>query len=101
MSESKRGRFIAGVAVGAAAIWLAVSRRGRSLCARVLGRGGDGQPTQPWTAEEPPDDARSEALRDKFDETRRRLREQVGLPPDEEAATDSADDAEGSSAPSE
>lgn len=86
--KRRSGLFAVGVAAGAAATWLLATRRGRSLGRRLIGGGRTPEPEQLVAAEstDPHDavdaDERSQALRRKIDETRRRLREQVGLPPE-------------------
>lgn len=89
MAENgRRGVFLVGLAAGAAATWLLATGKGRALCSRLTaGRRGP-EPDQLVDAESSAwqdaadADERSEALRRKIDETRRRLREQVGLPPE-------------------
>ena len=91
MSDRARGRlFAVGVVAGAATTLLLVTKEGRALCRRAAG-GIRRSPSPEELVEvesvawEEADDAdvRSEALRRKIEETRRRLREQVGLPPEE------------------
>lgn len=90
-SKNRRGSlFVVGVAAGAATTLLLATREGRGLCRRLIG--GVRRPPAPdrlvevesavWEDEQDAD-ARSEELRRKIEETRRRLREQVGLPPEE------------------
>lgn len=87
--NGRGGVFIVGVAAGAAATWLLATRRGRSLCGRLTDGGRGPQPerlvdTESVAWQDAGDaDERSEALRRKTDETRQRLRRQVGLPPEE------------------
>jgi gas vesicle protein len=80
VGESTKGGFLAGVLVGAAAGLLLAPRCGRQPDA-------GGYPDIGEAAEESPAAAhggndRSEALKVKIEETRRRLREQVGMPPE-------------------
>jgi hypothetical protein len=74
--------FVFGLAAGAVAVWLFATGEGKAVCARVRGRGGAQDETVSWQGDGSDADARSEALRQKIEETRRRLREQVGLPPE-------------------
>jgi gas vesicle protein len=85
VAGKRRGIFVAGLAAGAFATWLFATKQGKQVRDRLKGGAqaldeapasqGDGAVDA---------DARSEALRLKIEETRRRLREQVGLPPEEE-----------------
>lgn len=87
--NTRGGVFVAGMAAGVAATWLLATRRGRALCGRVTAVGRAPEPEQlvdleaSAGPEAPGAEERSEVLRRKIDETRRRLREQVGLPPEE------------------
>ncbi len=86
MADKKRDVFIVGLAAGAAVTWLLMTKRGKQVRGRVLRSGaaaGDGVPFWQDEASDGEAVARSEALRQKVEETRRRLREQVGLPPEE------------------
>jgi len=91
VSDRGRGRlFAAGVVAGAATTLLLTTKEGRGLCRKLAGSvrrspSPDGLVEVESVAWEDAEDAdvRSEALRRKIEETRRRLREQVGLPPEE------------------
>ena len=81
VEESTKGGFIAGALVGVAAGMLLAPRRGR-----LARQGGSLDVEQVVDDLGPASDAertdRSEALKAKLEETRRRLREQVGIPPE-------------------
>jgi hypothetical protein len=74
--------FVIGLAAGAAAVWLIATGKGKAVRERITGRGAQSDAAASWQGDGSDADARSEALRQKIEETRRRLREQVGLPPE-------------------
>jgi gas vesicle protein len=76
VAESSKGGFLIGVLVGVAAGMLLAPRRGASTAAE-----GEELPGGEWQESAPPAgaDSRAEALNRKIEETRRRLREQIGL----------------------
>ena len=81
MEESTKGGFLAGVLVGVAAGLLLAPRHGR-----LAGSGGssdmDEAVEELHAAVDAGQNDRSDALRAKIEETRQRLREQVGIPPE-------------------
>ena len=81
VEESTKGGFLAGALVGVAAGMLLAPRRGR-----LARQGGSTDPEHViddlGDVSDVERSARSEALKAKIEETRRRLREQVGLPPE-------------------
>ena len=87
MADKKRGVFVVGLVAGAVATWLLATKQGKQVRDRVFKGGGDtaGVEMPAWQGDgsSADADARSEALRQKIEETRRRLREQVGLPSEE------------------
>jgi gas vesicle protein len=81
VEESTKGGFFAGVLVGVAAGLLLALRHGR------LARSGESSHLDEaaediHAAADAGGNDRSEALKVKIEETRRRLREQVGIPPE-------------------
>ena len=70
MEESTRGGFLAGILVGVAAGLLIAPRRGHKAV-------GGGEPSMAESSNGDPAVDRSELLRRKIEETRRRLRAQV------------------------
>ena len=76
MAESNKGGFLIGVLVGVAAGMLLAPRHGVRSAAEV-----EELPENEWQDSASPTgtDSRAEALNRKIEETRRRLREQIGL----------------------
>lgn len=81
MEESTKGGFIAGALVGVAAGMLLAPRRGR-LARQGGSLDAEHAVDDPGAASDAERTDRSEALKAKIEETRRRLREQVGIPPE-------------------
>jgi gas vesicle protein len=79
VEESTKGGFLAGALIGVAAGLLLAPRHGR--LARHGGSPDISEAVEESRAAAALDD-RSEALKAKIEETRRRLREQVGAPPE-------------------
>jgi hypothetical protein len=87
VADKKRGAFVVGLVGGAIVAWLLATKQGKRVRGRVFGSGdaasgGGDMPEWQGDGSGGDVDARSAALRQKIEETRRRLREQVGLPPE-------------------
>jgi gas vesicle protein len=81
VEESTKGGFFAGIMVGVAAGMVLAPRRGRlARQARSLDPAQVDDDLGTFSDAQRSD--RSEALKAKIEETRRRLREQVGIPPE-------------------
>jgi gas vesicle protein len=81
VEESTKGGFLAGVLVGVAAGVLLAPRHGR-LARRGASSDPEDAADEMWATPDAEPSDRSEALKAKIEETRRRLREQVGIPPE-------------------